>query len=442
MPSHAPNSSISAIARTSGLVVGVILTSVTATLVLQRIPGGITFVGVVVVSTILTLVGSWVGSRLLGKNRDLANQQSQLGAIIAEVNNGSNEVAGSAVSVANNTQDQAASIGQVSSDLADMVSALAGCGGQAIDANELAAGNVAKADGGAQAMERMSRAIDDIKESAGETARIIKTIDEIAFQTNLLALNAAVEAARAGDAGKGFAVVAEEVRNLAQRSAEAARSTTDLIEESTRNTETGVQINREVAEFLGEINTASDQVNTLISSVAKTVNNQVRQVQQINDEIIRVDHGIQANASNAEQAAAAAEELSSHAAQLEQIIAAPNSAPRPVRQPSRPAVRRAQPVPPLRRPQPAGFETISAACKGKESDEQCWENKKCGRTPGGAKVEEFGICPAYPDHGRECWDVAGTFCGGKIQGNAGDKKGGCLTCDFYNEVHGRQLENV
>ena len=99
----------------------------------------------------------------------------------------------------------------------------------------------------------MSTAIEKIKDGADQTARIIKTIDEIAFQTNLLALNAAVEAARAGEAGKGFAVVAEEVRSLAQRSAEAARSTAELISESQENAANGVVVSTEVSEVLSRI---------------------------------------------------------------------------------------------------------------------------------------------------------------------------------------------
>ena len=119
------------------------------------------------------------------------------------------------------------------------------------EARSLADSASGSADQGAAAMERMSTAINDIKTSSDETAKIVTTIDEIAFQTNLLALNAAVEAARAGEAGKGFAVVAEEVRNLAQRSAEAARNTAEMIEGSVRNADNGVAISKEVAEGPG-----------------------------------------------------------------------------------------------------------------------------------------------------------------------------------------------
>ena len=111
-------------------------------------------------------------------------------------------------------------------------------------ANTLSSQARQSAQHGAEAVKRMSAAIDDIQKSSNETSKIIKVIDEIAFQTNLLALNAAVEAARAGEAGKGFAVVAEEVRNLAMRSAEAAKNTSGLIEKSVQHAQNGVKISR------------------------------------------------------------------------------------------------------------------------------------------------------------------------------------------------------
>ncbi len=393
----------------------------------------------VVQGCMLAVLGWWVGSRWSSSGGISSNILGEIGNIAEYISQGSSEVATAASHVSESTQHQAHSIGQVSNGLFEMVTALAGCAGQAADANKLATSNLSRAEGGVQAMDRMSHAIEDIRHSSNETARIIKTIDEIAFQTNLLALNAAVEAARAGDAGKGFAVVAEEVRNLAQRSAEAARSTTELIEESTRNTQTGVEVNSEVAQYLEEINSVSGQVNTLIKSVAGTVNSQVKVIQGMNDTVMLTDREVQANASSAEQAAAAAQELSSQSVELRRILGESSAgAPvQPVRRVIPPRVQqRPTPGPIL---QPTSASSCQSSCADKDSDTPCWEAKKCGRIPGGAKAEELGVCPAYPDGGRKCWDIAGTFCGGKVQGDAADKLGGCLTCEFYNEVHGREL---
>ena len=121
------------------------------------------------------------------------------------------------------------------------------------EAKSLSEAARASAQRGAQSMQRLSEATNRITTASSATAKIVKTIDEIAFQTNLLALNAAVEAARAGDAGRGFAVVAERSRNLAKRSADAAKNTAELIEESVRNAQGGVSINQEVMANFGEI---------------------------------------------------------------------------------------------------------------------------------------------------------------------------------------------
>ena len=170
-------------------------------------------------------------------------------------------------------------------------------------------------------MDRMNEAIHQIKASSDETAKILKTIDGIAFQTNLLALNAAVEAARAGEAGKGFAVVAEEVRALAQRSAEAARSTSDLIEESQRLADNGVTASVEVTTMLREIVGEAQQVASLLAEVASSSEEQSQGIGQVNSAVTAMDSTTQSSAANAEEAASASEELSAQSRELLEMVA-------------------------------------------------------------------------------------------------------------------------
>jgi methyl-accepting chemotaxis protein len=176
------------------------------------------------------------------------------------------------------------------------------------------------ADAGVQSMRRLSSSIDKIKTSADSTSKILKTIDEIAFQTNLLALNAAVEAARAGDAGKGFAVVAEEVRNLAMRSAEAAKSTATLIEESVNNAGEGVTINQEALGKLEGIQAQVDQVNTVMNEIAASSEQQQQGVEQVNTAIEQLNQVTQQTAANSEESASASEELEAQAQEMDSLV--------------------------------------------------------------------------------------------------------------------------
>jgi methyl-accepting chemotaxis protein len=215
---------------------------------------------------------------------------------------------------------QAASIEEVTSGLqevAAMTKQNAQYAGEAFHLSKVAESSTQT---GVKSMERLSKAIDRIKISSDSTARIIKTIDAIAFQTNLLALNAAVEAARAGEAGKGFAVVAEEVRNLAMRSAEASKTTADLIEESLKNSQDGVALNQEVLNNLSEINGQVKKVGAMMEDIAKASDQQTRSVDLVNTIIGRMNAVTQQVAANAEESAGGAMELSGQAMELTDLV--------------------------------------------------------------------------------------------------------------------------
>jgi len=228
------------------------------------------------------------------------------------------QVSSASQSLAQGSSEQAASLEETTASMEEMSSMTNQNADNANEAKKLAETAWSSAEKGTEAMTRMSSAIDDIKTSSDETAKIIKTIDEIAFQTNLLALNAAVEAARAGEAGKGFAVVAEEVRNLAQRSAEAARTTADMIESSVKNADNGVTISKEVAESLGEIAEGSRKVNDLVGEISAASSEQSQGIDQISTAVTQMDQVTQSNAANAEESAS--EELSAQAEELSRMV--------------------------------------------------------------------------------------------------------------------------
>ena len=171
-----------------------------------------------------------------------------------------------------------------------------------------------------QAMGELSQAMSKINAASDETAKIIKTIDEIAFQTNLLALNAAVEAARAGEAGAGFAVVADEVRNLAMRAAEAAKNTGSLIEANLNDIRVGSELVAKTDDTFKQVRESAAKVAELVSEIAHASKEQSEGLLQVNQALSDMDRVIQQNAANAEESAAASEELTAQAATVADYV--------------------------------------------------------------------------------------------------------------------------
>ncbi len=275
-----------------------------------------------IVITLAGLIGSGVVAFML--DRSIARP---LKKIITDLTEGSNRILAASTQVASASQQMASGASEQASSLEETTAALEQTASMARrnadgakEANSLSVSASGQAEKGNEAMSRMSNAISDIKKSSDKTAKIIKTIDEIAFQTNLLALNAAVEAARAGEAGKGFAVVAEEVRNLAMRSAQAARDTSALIEESQKNADGGVQVSQEVAGTLTSIVESVRKVAGLVNEIAAASGEQAQGIEQINTTATQMDQITQANAANAEESASAAEELNVQSRELKEIV--------------------------------------------------------------------------------------------------------------------------
>jgi hypothetical protein len=257
------------------------------------------------------------GAIIRGLNRSLTRIAVALDQRADQMSSAAAQVSTSSQSLSDGASSQAASLEETSASLEEMAAMTKHNAESAVQAKEVSHLTRASADTGVADMAAMKQAMDAIKASSNDISKIIKTIDEIAFQTNILALNAAVEAARAGEAGAGFAVVAEEVRNLAQRSAQSAKETATKIEDSMKKSEHGVEISNRVATSLGDIFEKARQMDTLVAEIATASQEQTQGIGQLNLAVSQMDKVTQANAATAGATAAAAEDLTALAASMQ-----------------------------------------------------------------------------------------------------------------------------
>ncbi|AOY74956.1 methyl-accepting chemotaxis protein [Clostridium formicaceticum] len=245
---------------------------------------------------------------------------TNISAASEQVASGSKQMSDSSMALSEGATEQASSIEELTASLEEISAQTRQNALNADSANQLAETAESNATQGNHQMQEMLKAMEEINDASSNISKIIKVIDEIAFQTNILALNAAVEAARAGQHGKGFAVVAEEVRNLAARSANAAKETTAMIEGSIKKVEGGTNIANETAAALNKIVKDVAEVAHLVKDIALASNEQDAGINQVSQGISQISEVIQTNSATAEESAAASEELASQAELLKQQI--------------------------------------------------------------------------------------------------------------------------
>lgn len=254
----------------------------------------------------------------------LAKPINRIIAALNETANGlfqaSGQVSISSRQLAEGTSEQAASLEETSSSLEEMASMTAQNAHHAQQADHLSKQGIENLQNANQSMKALIKSMEDISTTSGDVAKIIRTIDEIAFQTNLLALNAAVEAARAGEAGAGFAVVAEEVRNLALRSADASKNTQELVAEIIRKIETGSDLVQETDEKYRHVAMSVQKVTELLEEISAASGEQAQGIEQVNTAVTEMDRVTQSNAVNAEESASAAKDLYGRSEEMENIV--------------------------------------------------------------------------------------------------------------------------
>ncbi|PKM94514.1 MAG: methyl-accepting chemotaxis protein [Firmicutes bacterium HGW-Firmicutes-1] len=256
-------------------------------------------------------------NEMVEKNNEILSNISYASDQVAS---GSNQVSDSSMSLSEGATEQASAIEELSASIEQISSQTKQNAVNANEANGLALTAMKEAEEGNDKMQNMLHSMAEINDSSSNISKIIKVIDEIAFQTNILALNAAVEAARAGQHGKGFAVVAEEVRNLAARSANAAKETTVMIESSIKKVDDGTRLANDTASALSKIVLSVSKAAQLVGEIAVASDEQATGISQVNQGIMQISQVVQSNSATSEETAAASEELAGQAELLKQQI--------------------------------------------------------------------------------------------------------------------------
>jgi len=280
---------------------------------IQLMIGLVALVCIGAIMTFALLIASSIAKPIIRISRGLRDNAEQ-------VSISSDQLSSTSQSLAMGVSEQAASVEETSSSLEEIASMTRQNANNANQASSLADETRVAAGSCSRTMQGMASAIKHVNESSQETQKIVKTIDEIAFQTNILALNAAVEAARAGEAGAGFAVVADEVRNLAMRAADAAKNTSDQIDDiSTRISEAMEMVNKAIDKF-ANVDQNTEKVNELVGEITAASNDQAQGIEQLNSGVTDMDRVVQQNASSAEESAAASQEMSIQATQMKAFV--------------------------------------------------------------------------------------------------------------------------
>ncbi len=250
----------------------------------------------------------------------LSHTLRQINSVSKQVSLDSEHVAVSATSLAEGATTQSRNIQELALSIHNITNEIGATAENSEQANIATQAVVNALEVGNERMSRMMEAMESINIKSEEVRKIIKSIDDIAFQTNLLSLNAAVEAVRAGNAGKGFVIVADEVRGLAEKSAQSAKDTADLIEETLKVVREGNVIAKETAEAIGVITDKTSEVKVYMDSISNSSNEQAQAVNNINTSIEQISHVVNQNSATSEESAAASEELSVQAQRLEAMV--------------------------------------------------------------------------------------------------------------------------